>query len=87
MGEPNDTQPILRSSSDGETVSKKTHRLIVFSVMVIVVLPLFIVTIVFATRDYKDNETLYVYEEDDDAWKQQFKVESTSGAVATDDGR
>jgi hypothetical protein len=52
-----DTQPILSGSSSDETISKKTHRLIVLALLLLVALPLLISTIVLATEDNSDSNS------------------------------
>ena len=46
-----DTQRILPDSSNEETVAKRTHRLIVLGVLLLLVLPLLIATIILSLED------------------------------------
>lgn len=46
-----DAQPIYRGSTNGEMISKKTHRMIVVCIILLVALPLFISTVVLATEN------------------------------------
>jgi hypothetical protein len=46
-----DSQPILSKSHDEGTILKKTHRLIVLGILLLVALPLLISTIVLAVKD------------------------------------